>query len=982
MSYVISNSRGQIIAVVQDGTVNTTATSQTLVGKNVTPYGEYEVENLVHQLENFANSTPPGNPLEGQIWYSTSADLLYVYSGTAWKTVSGITVGTSAPNYPVVGDIWFNPNAQQLRVYSPINTGYGWVPSNKLTVATTAPSALVSGEMYFNSNTSQLFVYDGANWDLIGPQAVSGFGATQWTSSSLLDSGSVAHAVILGYVDGDVVAIVSSDAFTILEAQRPTGFVSVVPGINLGSGYTFNGTASQATKLATARTINGVAFDGTSNIVIGNDGSLIAGSYLVGDTYNGVASQTWAVDATTANAASKVVARDSNGDFAARTITASLVGNVSGYATNVTGVVPTASGGTGYSGFTEGQILVGANTGVLSAAYVTGSGPIEVSSSGNGIVISYAGGTGTGNVTYVGITPGTGIGVSNSPITSAGNITVTNTGVIRLDAGSGITVNRVNGDVTVTNAGVTRLQGGNGIAVSTSTGNVTLNNTGVTGIVAGDNITIDRANGVVTINSTGGGGSGYTLPTASSSTLGGVKVGSGLAINAGVLSASGVTRIVAGPNVTISPTGGTGEVTISSSSSYALPVASGGTLGGVKIGAGLAINGAGVLSTTGGAGTGTVYSVTAGNGLSGGTITTAGTIALDNTVVRTTGSQSISGLKQYTGGISSQAYNFTLTGNSIFFADSGYPGFQEPVVQIAVDNFFAHQFYKKRLVIEGMADPTTPGSDRPVGATLIGIDNGVIGGAGVAGWHTQAEPGLGIGVMSYTSNASFTGSMFQSQSARPSSNTFQHIRCYSTASNPVFRVNGAGYVYADGTYTSPAADYAEYFEWADGNPDVEDRTGNTVALVDNKIRIAQPGDAVIGVVSANPSMVGDAAEMYWNGKYLRDDWGRVIQESYHAYQWVDEDGRSHTKNSFDESDVTVPDDAITVTHDSLGNLLSRPKPNPDFDASVEYVPRSQRTEWAPIGLLGKLRVRVGQVLGQNWIKLRNITDSIEEYLVK
>ena len=51
MAYVVNNTRGQIIAVVQDGPVNTTATSQTLVGKNVTPYGEYEVENLVHQLE-------------------------------------------------------------------------------------------------------------------------------------------------------------------------------------------------------------------------------------------------------------------------------------------------------------------------------------------------------------------------------------------------------------------------------------------------------------------------------------------------------------------------------------------------------------------------------------------------------------------------------------------------------------------------------------------------------------------------------------------------------------------------------------------------------------------------------------------------------------------------------------------------------------------------------------------------------------------
>lgn len=43
-----------------------------------------------------------------------------------------------------------------------------------------------------------------------------------------------------------------------------------------------------------------------------------------------------------------------------------------------------------------------------------------------------------------------------------------------------------------------------------------------------------------TLDESGGGGGSYTLPTASADTLGGVKVGSGLAIDsAGVLSASG-----------------------------------------------------------------------------------------------------------------------------------------------------------------------------------------------------------------------------------------------------------------------------------------------------------------------------------------------------------------------------------------------------------------------------------------------------------
>lgn len=43
----------------------------------------------------------------------------------------------------------------------------------------------------------------------------------------------------------------------------------------------------------------------------------------------------------------------------------------------------------------------------------------------------------------------------------------------------------------------------------------------------------------------GGSGGNYTLPTASASTLGGVKVGSGLTITDGVLSADGITPAAA-----------------------------------------------------------------------------------------------------------------------------------------------------------------------------------------------------------------------------------------------------------------------------------------------------------------------------------------------------------------------------------------------------------------------------------------------------
>jgi hypothetical protein len=86
--------------------------------------------------------------------------------------------------------------------------------------------------------------------------------------------------------------------------------------------------------------INGSAVTGN---ISGSAGSvanaLTLGTYLTGTSFNGSAAVTATVDATSANTASKVVARDSSGDFAAGTITAALAGNATTAttATNVAG---------------------------------------------------------------------------------------------------------------------------------------------------------------------------------------------------------------------------------------------------------------------------------------------------------------------------------------------------------------------------------------------------------------------------------------------------------------------------------------------------------------------------------------------------------------------------------------------------------------------------------------------------------------------
>ena len=111
MSYVINNTRGQIVAVVADGTINTAATPVTLVGRGVTSYGEYENENYVWLLENFANSSAPPNAILGQLWYDSTAETLKFYNASnAWSSVASTEyvnnqIASGSTNISATGNI-------------------------------------------------------------------------------------------------------------------------------------------------------------------------------------------------------------------------------------------------------------------------------------------------------------------------------------------------------------------------------------------------------------------------------------------------------------------------------------------------------------------------------------------------------------------------------------------------------------------------------------------------------------------------------------------------------------------------------------------------------------------------------------------------------------------------------------------------------------------------------------------------------------
>lgn len=78
MAYTIVKSDGTVLTTIADGQINTTSTSLGLPGRNYAGYGQVLDTNFVHQLENFADTTPPANPLRGQLWYNTNTNSLCV----------------------------------------------------------------------------------------------------------------------------------------------------------------------------------------------------------------------------------------------------------------------------------------------------------------------------------------------------------------------------------------------------------------------------------------------------------------------------------------------------------------------------------------------------------------------------------------------------------------------------------------------------------------------------------------------------------------------------------------------------------------------------------------------------------------------------------------------------------------------------------------------------------------------------------------
>ena len=228
--YTDTVNKGSII--VDDNTLNT-ETSLSIPGRGTTAYGQAFAEGLLHLLENFANSSAPERPVEGQLWYDTSSgvDQLKIYDGTTWVAAGGLKRSISEPSV----------------------------------------TNSIAGELWVNTETKQLYLFTGASWVLVGPDFTDGL-VTGAKPETIIGADNLEYNCLVVRIDNIPRVIISSKTF--LPKSTIDGFRSGInAGINistspavLGDTLKYWGIAEKAESLI----VNGVAIP-ASNFLKSSD---------------------------------------------------------------------------------------------------------------------------------------------------------------------------------------------------------------------------------------------------------------------------------------------------------------------------------------------------------------------------------------------------------------------------------------------------------------------------------------------------------------------------------------------------------------------------------------------------------------------------------------------------------------------------------------------------------------------------------------
>jgi len=210
-------------------------TSLDLVGPGYNNYGLDTAQNFLKLLENFAGPNPPANAVKGQLWYDTS-----------------------------------NPARKVLRINNGEITSNRWPAANGIYQQHSDPTLSYSagvtlGDIWVDTSANQLKIKSSTGWTIVGPQVETGISKTGPEVVVVESNTNESYPIILNWVNGKVVEIISNDEFT--PKIVIDGFTTIKKGTNLTSKIVarYNGVAESAASLYLAPGVTVKASDVLKN---------------------------------------------------------------------------------------------------------------------------------------------------------------------------------------------------------------------------------------------------------------------------------------------------------------------------------------------------------------------------------------------------------------------------------------------------------------------------------------------------------------------------------------------------------------------------------------------------------------------------------------------------------------------------------------------------------------------------------------------
>jgi len=232
MPYILNKTNGAKLLTVADGAADI-STSLTFVGRNYSGYGEIVNENFLKLLESFASTAAPVKPIQGQLWFDSTATrqrLNVCHDGKSFKTLANIFIQASTPNTTSNGDLWWDSSNEQLKAYN------------------------------------------GATFQIIGPaNSRSSKSAWDYTEEAGVEDPNTYNPIIKGRISTKTIAVVSNAEFTPLQTSELYGNFSIIK-----RGITLFG-ASTSTGVSSTTTTAGYMFWGTAaNALTANAAATVA----------------------------------------------------------------------------------------------------------------------------------------------------------------------------------------------------------------------------------------------------------------------------------------------------------------------------------------------------------------------------------------------------------------------------------------------------------------------------------------------------------------------------------------------------------------------------------------------------------------------------------------------------------------------------------------------------------------------------------